>query len=113
RTLHRVAEVGQHLRDTAHADTADSDEMDRSDVARQFHSEGAPDAMIARTRSASRSAASIAPADLAAAAIVARRCGAAASLAISEARGSGVKSPWRSRMAPPACSSTPALACWS
>ena len=33
----RIAEIGQHLGDAAHADAADADEMHRADVARQFH----------------------------------------------------------------------------
>ena len=37
RALHGVAEIGEHLGDAAHADAADADEMDRADVARQFH----------------------------------------------------------------------------
>ena len=37
RALHGVAEIDQHLGDAAHADAADADEMDRTDVARQFH----------------------------------------------------------------------------
>ena len=37
RTLHGVAEVDEHLGDAAHADAADPDEVDRTDVARQFH----------------------------------------------------------------------------
>ena len=37
-----VAEIGQHLGDTAHADAPDADEMHRSDVARQFHETGFP-----------------------------------------------------------------------
>src|SRR5262249_57562494 len=36
-TLHGVAEIDEHLRDTAHTDAANADEMDRPDVARQFH----------------------------------------------------------------------------
>ena len=34
---HRVVEIAQHLGDPAHADPPDPDEMDRADVARQFH----------------------------------------------------------------------------
>ena len=37
RALHAVAEIDQHLGDAAHADAADADEMDRSDVARHLH----------------------------------------------------------------------------
>ena len=37
RALHRVAEIAQHLGDAAHADAADPDEMDGSDLARQSH----------------------------------------------------------------------------
>ena len=37
RAVHGVAEIGQHLGDAAHADAADADEVDRADVARQFH----------------------------------------------------------------------------
>jgi hypothetical protein len=33
-TLHTIAQVMHHLRDTAHADAADADEMNRSDVQR-------------------------------------------------------------------------------
>ena len=39
RALHGIAEVAQHLGDAAHADAPDADEMDRADVARQFHAE--------------------------------------------------------------------------
>src|SRR5437667_12441370 len=35
--LHGVAEIDEHLGDAAHADAADADEMDRTDIARQFH----------------------------------------------------------------------------
>jgi hypothetical protein len=35
--LHGIAEIDQHLGDAAHADAADADEMDRSDLARQSH----------------------------------------------------------------------------
>ena len=35
---HAIVLVGQNLGDAAHADPADADEMDRTDVARQFHS---------------------------------------------------------------------------
>ena len=35
--LHRVAEIGEHLGDAAHADAADADEMDGADIARQLH----------------------------------------------------------------------------
>ena len=38
RALHRVAEVDQHLGDAAHADAADADKVDRSDIGGQFHS---------------------------------------------------------------------------
>ena len=37
RPLYGIAEVDEHLGDAAHPDTADTDEMDRPDVARQFH----------------------------------------------------------------------------
>ena len=37
RAAHAVVLVGQHLGDAAHSDPADPDEMDRADVARQFH----------------------------------------------------------------------------
>ena len=37
RALHRIAEIAQHLGDAAHADAADPDEVDGSDLARQFH----------------------------------------------------------------------------
>ncbi len=37
RPLHRIAEVDEHLGDAAHPDAADTDEVDRPDVARQFH----------------------------------------------------------------------------
>ncbi len=39
RTLHRIAEIAQHLGDAAHADAADSDEVNRPDFARQSHAE--------------------------------------------------------------------------
>ena len=35
--LHGIAEIAQHLGDAAHADAADPDEMDGSDLARQSH----------------------------------------------------------------------------
>ena len=59
RALHGVAEIDQHLGDAAHADAADADEVDRTDVARQFHRGSLP--IVLTTRSASRSAASMAP----------------------------------------------------
>src|SRR6267142_1954506 len=62
-----LAEIDQHLRNAAHADAADTDEVDRTDVARQFHRGFL--SIVATTRSASRSAASIAPCERAAAAI--------------------------------------------
>ena len=37
RALHGIAEIEQHLGDTAHADPADPDEVDGSDLARQSH----------------------------------------------------------------------------
>ena len=37
RTLHRVAEIVQHLGDAAHADAADPDEMDEADRLRHLH----------------------------------------------------------------------------
>ena len=37
RALHGIAEIVQHLGDAAHADAADPDEMDGSDLARQSH----------------------------------------------------------------------------
>ncbi len=37
RALHGVAEIAQYLGNAAHADTADSDEVDGSDLARQPH----------------------------------------------------------------------------
>ena len=37
RALHGVAEIAQHLGDAAHADAADPDEVDGSDLARQSH----------------------------------------------------------------------------
>ncbi len=40
--LHVIAEIGQHLGNAAHADAADADEMDRPDVARQFHAVALP-----------------------------------------------------------------------
>jgi hypothetical protein len=46
RALHRIAEIAQHLGDAAHADAADPDEVDGSDLARQSH-EAVP--VIART----------------------------------------------------------------
>src|SRR5262249_31784127 len=111
RTLHGVAEIDQDFGDTAHSDAADADEMDRADIARQFHCVFLP--IVLTTRSANRSAASIAPCERAARAIATSFCGSLASALISAASRSGVKSLcWRSR-APPARSSTPALAVWS
>ena len=84
---HRVAEIGQHLGDAAHADAADPDEVDRPDVARKLHESDVVPCLktpaMRSTRSASRSAASVDPAPLAAAAMAASRAGAAASAAIS------------------------------
>jgi len=37
RALHGIAEIDQHLGDAAHADPADPDEVDGSDLARQSH----------------------------------------------------------------------------
>ena len=37
RALHDVAEIAKHLGDAAHADAADPDEVNRSDLARQSH----------------------------------------------------------------------------
>ena len=37
RPLDAVAEIDEHLGDAAHADAPDADEMDRTDIARQFH----------------------------------------------------------------------------
>src|SRR4051794_21800296 len=37
RALHRVAEIAEHLGDAAHADAADPDEVDGSDLAGQSH----------------------------------------------------------------------------
>src|SRR6185312_15904184 len=42
RARHGVAEVRQHLGDAAHADAADADEMNRTEVARQFHVDVTP-----------------------------------------------------------------------
>src|SRR5712671_4796088 len=106
----RIAEIGQHLRDTAHADTADTYEMDRTDIAREFH---VYRLMVFMTRSASRSAASIAPSERAACPMLKSFCGALARVVISCARRSGVNSSWRNRIPPPAASSTPALRNWS
>src|SRR5262245_61893967 len=36
-TLHGIAEVDEHLRDAAHANAADANEVNWTDVARQFH----------------------------------------------------------------------------
>ena len=43
-----VAEINEHLGDAAHADAADADEMDRADIARQFHRTGFPRVSRAR-----------------------------------------------------------------
>ena len=83
---------------------------DDAEVEAASPSQGAATLM---TSSASRSAASTVPADLAASAMRASRGGSAASAAISAARRSGVKSRCSMQMAPPACSNTPALAIWS
>src|SRR5207247_1829496 len=133
--LHHIAEIHQHLGDAAHADAADPDEMNRADVTRQFHAvalyrpELLPpgrasvnddqrldyESILATsiTSSASRSAASSLPMLRAAAAMAARRPGADASASISPASRSGVKPFCTMRMAPPAFSSTAALANWS
>src|SRR5262249_22957997 len=84
-TLHGVAEIDDPLRDPAHPDAANADEMDRPDVARQFHGIFPLHPLARRaakhskriyasaatrmTKSASRSAASTAPCERAAAAI--------------------------------------------
>src|SRR5262249_54956075 len=106
--LHAVAEIHQHLGDAAHADAADADEVDRADVARQFH--GCFPPIVRSTRLASRSGASIAPCERAAAAIATSFSGALASAPISAASRAEVKSSWRSASAAPAAASTPALA---
>src|SRR5262249_34676317 len=111
RALKGVPKIDDPPGDPAHADTADADEVDRTDVARQFH-RGSP-RIVLTTRSASRSAASMAPCERAAAAIATSFCGALASAPISVASRSGVKSSCRRRIAPPAFASTPALADWS
>ena len=40
--LHGVAEIDEHLGDAAHTDAADPDEVDRPNVARQFHRPSPP-----------------------------------------------------------------------
>jgi hypothetical protein len=37
RALHRIAEINQHFGDPAHADAADADEVDRTDIGRELH----------------------------------------------------------------------------
>src|SRR5262249_6522966 len=122
--LHGIAEIDEHLGDAAHADAADADEMDRTDIARQFHALvprlcpglGAPGCNPRGVvppptpNPATRWAARMAPCERAAAAIATSFCGALASAVISPASRSGEKSSWRRRIAPPARSSTPALA---
>ena len=126
--LHRIAEVDQHLGDAAHADAADADEMHRADVARQFHVKlpslvcqtaaqnllglrrspppSAPGRRAGRRHRAGRR---IAPPPPCRRAAPARR---PARRSRSASR-RGVKSSCTSRIAPPARSSTPALANWS
>ena len=65
--LHLVAEIVQHLGDAGHADAADADEMDQSDIERQRPHAATPDGertrpVISPTRSARRAAASGRPA---------------------------------------------------
>ena len=139
--LHRVAEIDQHLGDAAHADAADADEMDRSDVARQFHAACSDFAMaesdagqewpshdgsivlklVRRTDSRhlqhqiGQPVGGIEPADR----LRGRRHGGEPLRLRRQARRSrrpaapGVKSLCTRRIAPPAASSTPALANWS
>ena len=89
--LHLVAEIVQHLGDAGHADAADADEVDQSDIERQRPHAATPDGERARpvispTRSARRAAASGRPAACAAAAMSARRCGVSNSAARWPAR---------------------------
>ncbi len=65
--LHLVAEIVQHLGDARHADAADADEMDQSDIERHCPHAATPDGeraspVISPTRSARRAAASGRPA---------------------------------------------------
>src|SRR5215211_231221 len=110
-----VAEIAQHLGNPAHANSPDPDEMDRPNLLRQFQLHVGPVSFpvsfaTRSTRSASRSAASTVPIDLAAFAIAASRPGALANPEISAASRSGVNSLWCRRIAPPARSNALALA---
>src|SRR5690242_6154092 len=78
--LDLVAEIVQHLGDAGHADTADADKMQKTDIERHRPHAGTPEGrgttpVSSPTRSASRSAASGRPAAWAAAAISASRLG--------------------------------------
>src|SRR3989442_82490 len=57
RALHGVAEIAEYLGDAAHADAADPDEVNRSDLARQSHGRFlAPSSSGKRGRSSNREA---------------------------------------------------------
>src|SRR5690606_16073234 len=118
--LHLIAQIVQHLCDAAHADAANADEMHDADCLRHLHARilplnaatDWPDA-IASVRSASNRVASGRPADLAAAAIAARRSGASSRAPTSPAIFCGVSVDWAWTSAPPAAASAAALAAWS
>src|SRR6185312_7516205 len=119
-TLHAVAEIGEHLRDAAHADAADADEMHQADRFRHLHARcpflksatPTPPA-IASVRSASNRAASGFPAERAAAAMESSRALSSIMALISADRRSGDRLSWRCTSAPPAFASAAAFAAWS
>jgi hypothetical protein len=57
RALHGIAKIAQHLGDAAHADAADPDEVDGSNLARQSH--GFPGAVITGEKPAIQSSAAL------------------------------------------------------
>ena len=126
--VHGVAEIGQDLGNPAHADAADADEMDRAYVPRQLHDGSILDACSSLRLSQAASIFGQPPAppdrqagrrhrapDRSRRPAPSRRAAAAraASAEISDASRSGVNSSWRTQIAPPAFSSTVALASWS
>src|SRR5690606_33370052 len=112
RALHPITETVQRLGNAAHADAADSDEMNRPDIPRhlQLHSPIPPAMAIPSTASASKRAASGRPAAFAAAAIAASSCGGSIQPDNSAASSSAVSSCCRRTTAPPAAASASALA---
>src|SRR5581483_3792014 len=114
--LHLVAEIVQHLGDTRHADAANADEVDETDIERQRPHAATPDgeregaAIRSPTRSARRAAASGRPAACAAAAIAAMRSGASISARRWLASADAVKSACGITMHAPLASNARALA---